>query len=288
MPTPNRHEPERHESAQHEPAAARAVRTPSATRIGAIALCAILLAGCAGLADSLPFQLPFGVPTPTFTPTPTNTPTPTPEPLAEGETPTPTPIPTPQVTIPQGFNPLTDERLGYSLAIPSGWTELDLRGGQIANLANMAGQGEALAQLQDFLATEEGQAIGMVALELNMMGLMQGQVPPLLNVSVLPLPAGADSKTLMGLIDANMGMLEQFGDVEVESVNPDVVNNLPAVRATARADLSAAGFPATLFVKSVGLVANEQLYLLTLAARDEVASEVEPLFDQIIGTFRPE
>jgi hypothetical protein len=260
--------------------------------VGLLTLMILALAGCGGM--NLPFALPFGQPTATFTPTPTNTPTPTPETTATlrpGETPAAapaTPIATPQVTIPEGWNPVRDERLGYSFAIPGGWSELDLRGGQIANMANMVGQGETLRQLQNFLATEEGQNIGIVALELDMMGLMRGRIPPLLNVSVIPLPPGADSAYLMSLVDANMGMLDQFGDVQVESVNTDVVNNLQAIRATARADLSQAGLPTTLFVKAVGLVANDQLYLMTLAVRDEIATEKDPQFDQIIGTFRPE
>lgn len=256
----------------------------------AVVLCfclAFVLTACGG--NRLPFQLPFGPPTATFTPTPTSTPTPLPTatPLP-GQAPAATPIPTPQVTIPDGWSTVVDSRLGYSFALPSGWSQLDLRGNQVANIANMMGQGAALEELQAFLASEEGQSIGIVAVELNMMGLMQGKIPSLLNVSVLPLPPGADTQYLMALVNENMGMLDQVGTVQVESVSPDVVNNLQAIRASARADLSQAGIASTLFVKAVGLVANDQLYVMTLAARDEIAADKEPQFDQIIGTFRPE
>ncbi|MEZ4663627.1 MAG: hypothetical protein R2911_39335 [Caldilineaceae bacterium] len=250
----------------------------------------IVAAGC-----NAPFEMPFlQPPTPTFTPTPTNTPTPTPAPTdtpRPGETQagaTATPIPTPQVVIPAGWVAVRDERLGYSLAIPPSWTELDLRGSQIATMAGMIGQGESLRQLQDFLATEQGQVIGAMAIELDMMSLMQGNLPPLLNVTVIPLPEGADAAYLKGVVDSNLTLLGQFGDVEILSVEPDVVNNLSAIRATANADLSSVGISATLFVKAVGLVANNQLYILTTATRTETAAEKEPLFDQIIGSFRPE
>lgn len=262
----------------------------SLSRILPLLILTVMTAGCA-----MPFDMPFApAPTPTFTPTPTNTPTPTPAPTntpQPGETAeaaTATPIPTPQVTIPNGWVAINDERLGYSLAVPASWSELDLRGGQVTTMATMIGQGESLQQLQNFLATDEGQAIGALALELDMMSLMQGNVPPLLNVSVVPLPEGADAAYLKSVIDSNLSMLGQFGDVEILSVEPDVVNNLSAIRATANADLNSVGFPATLFVKAVGLVANNRLYLLTTAARTEVAAEKEPLFDQIIGSFRPE
>ncbi|MCB0141183.1 MAG: hypothetical protein KDE50_14860 [Caldilineaceae bacterium] len=261
-----------------------------AQRILLLLLMVTLTASC-----SAPFEMPFlQQSTPTFTPTPTNTPTPTPAPTETprpGETPAAaiaTPIPTPQVTIPAGWVAVRDERLGYSLAIPPSWTEVDLRGNQMATMAGMIGQGESLRKLQNFLATDQGQAIGALALELDMMSLMQGNLPPLLNVSVIPLPDGADADYLKNVVDSNLALLRQFGDVEILAVEPDVVNNLPAIRATANADLSSVGFPTTLFVKAVGLVANNQLYILTTATRAETAAEKEPLFDQIIGSFRPE
>lgn len=252
-------------------------------------LAALMLSGCG---VRLPFQLPFGPPTATFTPTPTSTPTPlptaTPQPGQSSQPAGATPVPTPQVTIPNGWTPVADARLGYSFAIPGGWSQLDLRGNQVANIANIMGQGEALQELQTFLSSEQGQSVGIVAVEMNMMSLMQGKIPPLLNVSVLPLPPGADTQYLMALVNENMGMLDQVGNVQLESVTPDVVNNLQAIRATARADLSQAGIDSTLFVNAVGLVANDRLYLMTLAARDEIASDKQPQLNQIIGTFRPE
>lgn len=261
-------------------------------RLSVFAIALLVLAGCS--LGGMTLEWPFGVPTATFTPTSTSTPTNTPEPTPTprpGETPlppTPTPIPTPQVTIPGGWAVTTDADRGYSLALPPGWTELDLRGQQIANMANMVGQGQALADLQAFLATEEGQAIGKVAIQPDMFAMMQGRVPPALNVSVVPLPEGADSAYLMGLVEANMGMIGQFGDVNVDSVTAETVNNLPGIRAVATANLAQVGLADTLFIKAVGLVANNKLYLLTLLSREDQRGSLEPTFDQVIGSFRPE
>ena len=99
--------------------------------LSTVIVVALVMAGCAGMPfdlSQIPFVSSFLQPTPTFTPTPVPTPTPTPEPTPTpkpGETPippTPTPIPTPQVTIPNGFSPVVDDNLGYSFAVPSGWT----------------------------------------------------------------------------------------------------------------------------------------------------------------------
>ncbi|MEZ4865235.1 MAG: hypothetical protein R3C14_28215 [Caldilineaceae bacterium] len=201
---------------------------------------------------------------------------------------TPTAIPTPQVTIPSGWTAIKDTRLGYSLAVPTGWSELDLRGSQIATMAGMMGQGKALQQLQTFLATKEGQAVGKVALQLDMFSLMQGKIPPLLNVSVIPLPQGSDAAYVENTIKSNLGLLDSYAKLTNVVIKSDVVNNLPAVRASATADLSAVGVADKLAVTAVGLIANDHLYLLTMVARSDIAATMTPTFAQISGTFRPE
>jgi hypothetical protein len=269
---------------------------PKATLASTVLVLALVLAGCAGLPidlSQLPFDLPFLQPTPTFTPTPVPSPTPTSEPTATprpGETPvpaTPTAVPTPQVTIPNGFTPVVDEGLGYSFAVPGGWSELDLRSAQFQNLANTFGMGEQLQPLNDFLASPEGEMLGYIYVT-DLMSAMFGGLPTLLNVSVIDAP-GYTPETLMGLLEANIeAQSSMLGDVEIESLEPTTINNLPAVRGAATADLSSVGMNASVFAKVTALLANDKVYILTQATTADQRAAKEPVFDQIIGTFRPE
>ena len=267
-----------------------------ALMVGVLLVAAVVFSGCAALpfdVSALPFELPFLAPTATFTPTPVPTATPTPEPTATpkpGETPippTPTPVPTPQVTIPDGFTPVADTDLGYSLAVPRGWTPLDLRSTQFQNLANTFGMGAQLAPLNDFLASPEGESLGVIYVT-DLMGAMFGGLPTGLNVFVVDVP-GATPEWLLELITANLeansGML---GDVQIEDINTAVINNIPGVKGSAIADLSSQGMNAKVFAKVVGLIANDKIYILTLVTQDGNRADKEPVFDQIIGTFRPE
>gem|GEM_PF-1242888 len=268
--------------------------------VSTMVVLALSLAGCGAILPALEGIPIVGdllgdlvAPTPTFTPTPEPTATPTPEPTPTtkpGETPvppTPTPIPTPEVTIPDGFKVQTDEERGYSLAFPRGWTNLDLRSSQFQNMAGTFGMGDMIGQLNDFLDSEQGQAVGIVGIT-DLTAVMFGGLPTLLNVSVIDAP-GATQEWAMELIeanlDANAGML---GDVEIRDLSPATVNNLPAIRGSAVADLSQVGMNAELFAKVVGLLANDKIYVLTLATPSDKMAEKEPVFDQIIGSFRPE
>jgi len=263
--------------------------------VSVMMVAALFLGGCAGLPDlgDLPFIGQFlgepepPTPTPQPTPTPTPEPTPTPKP---GETPipaTPTPVPTPQVTIPQGFSAVMDETRGYSLAVPRGWTPLDLRSSQFQNMANTFGMGGQLGPLNDFLASPGGEALGVIYIT-DITAALFGGLPTALNVFVLDAPGYTPATAvglIQGLIEANQAML---GDANIENVSECTVNNLPAVCATATANLANFGFNAELFAKVTGLIANDKVYILTLASPGDKRATREPEFDQIIGTFRPE
>ena len=100
---------------------------------------------------------------------------------------------------------------------------------------------------------------------------------------------GATPEWLLGLIEANMeASADMLGDVEVHDLNTAVINNIPGVRGSATADLSSVGMNAKAFAKVVGLVANDKVYVLTLVTQDTNQAAKEPVFDQIIGSFRPE
>jgi hypothetical protein len=269
---------------------------PKTVLASTVLVLALTLAGCAGMPidlSQLPFDLPFLAPTPTFTPTVVPTPTNTPEPTATprpGETPipaTPTAVPTPQVTIPDGFAPVVDEQRGYSLAVPGGWSELDLRSTQFQNLANTFGMGAQLGPLNDFLASPEGEALGVIYVT-DLMSAMFGGLPTALNVSVIDSPGVTQESLttwLEGMIDANASML---GDATIESLEPATVNNMPAVRGAATANLASVGMNSSVFAKVVAMIANDKIYVLTLVTQDTQRAAKEPVFDQIIGTFRPE
>ena len=269
---------------------------PKTMLASTVLVMALVLAGCAGMPidlSQLPFDLPFLAPTPTFTPTVVPSPTPTSEPTATprpGETPEPaepTPVPTPQVTIPDGFTPVVDEERGYSLAVPNGWSELDLRSAQFQNLANTFGMGAQLEPLNAFLNSTEGESLGVVYVT-DLMSAMFGGLPTALNVSVIDAP-GVTQESLVewlnGLLEANASML---GDVNIETLEPATINNMPGVRAAGTANLSSVGMNATVFAKAVGIIANDKIYILTLVTQESQRGAKEPVFDQIIGTFRPE
>lgn len=259
-----------------------------------LVVAALVLSGCSGggMGD-LPFVGQFFAepepPTPTPAPTPTNTPEPTNTPLP-GETPIPataTPVPTPQVTIPDGFTPVVDDALAYSLAVPRGWTALDLRGTQFQNMANTFGMAGQLGPLNDFLESDMGSQLGVIYIT-DITKALFGGLPTALNVFVLPAPGMTSADTVAyvnGLLEANSSML---GDVTVENMSECTVNNLPAVCGTATANLANVGFNAELFVKVTALIANDNLYIMTLATTLDDRGGKEPVFDQIIGTFRPE
>ena len=256
---------------------------------------ALMLGGCSGMPDlsGLPFIGtlfgPAEAPTPTPAPTPTNTPEPTATPKP-GETPIPataTPVPTPQVSIPDGFSPVVDDTLAYSLAVPRGWSALDLRGAQFQNMAGTFGMGAQMGPLNDFLASDAGKSLGVVYIT-DIMAALSGGLPTLLNVSVIDSPGLTPSTAvtwLQGVIDANASAL---GGATIENLSECTVNGMPAVCGTATANLASFGINSELFAKVTGIIANDKIYVLTLATTTNNRASKEPVFDQIIGTFRPE
>ncbi len=263
--------------------------------VGLMLVFALLLSGCAGMPEisDIPFVgnffAPEATPTPTPRPTPTNTPEPTATPLP-GETPipaTPTPVPTPQVTIPDGFTAVPDEARGYSFAVPRGWTELDLRGPQFQQMANTFGLGSSLGPLNEFLESEQGDQLGKIYIT-DISAALFGGLPTALVVYVLPAPGYTPAtavELIQGMLEANTGML---GDVNIEDISECTVNNLPAVCGTAGANLANFGLNAQAFAKVRGLVANDNIYIMALVTAADGRAAKEPVFDQIIGTFRPE
>lgn len=249
-----------------------------------VLLCLLVTAACGGMIPALPG---FTEPTPTFTPTPAPTATPAPIATPVGAQAAAVARPTPQVTIPSGFTPANDTRLHYSFAIPKGWTALDLQGAQFRSIAGMVGMGEQVDQVNEFLASPEGQMIGVIYVT-DLMSAMFGGFPTILNVTVVDAPgytAESARDLVQTVIETNMGAL---GEVDITAIEATTINNLPAVRGAATANLAAVGMDTTAFAKVVGLLANEKIYVMTLVAQADQQAAKEPVFDQIIGSFRPE
>ena len=249
-------------------------------------LIALLLAGCGGGSAPAPTATPTTAPTATPLPTTAPTPPSTPDTGDAGDA-AATAIPTPYVTIPNGFRAQVDDVRGYSLATPRGWTMIDLRGQQVRNLAGTLGVDEQMEPLYEFLDSEAGQAVGLVAAT-DLAGAIFGGLPTVLNVSVIDAP-GYTPQSAVALIEAtlaeNAGLLD---GVEIESIQPTTVNNLPAVTGGATLDLTDFGYDTQLYAHLVGLIANDQIYLLTLTTNVDNRAEQQAEFEEIVGTFRPE
>lgn len=242
-----------------------------------------LLTACGGMLGSIPG---FAEPTPTATPTPLPTATPTPASVRAADAGR-TASATPQVTIPAGFTVINDERLTYSFAIPSGWTVLDLQGTQVRTVAGLLGMGEQIEQLNQFLASPAGQGIGFIYVT-DLMSAMFGGLPTLLNVSVIDAP-GLTAEAALTLVQQTIeSNLAALGKVNIDALEAATINNLPAVRGRATANLAAVGIDNSVFGKVVALLANDKIYIMTLVTPTDQQATKEPIFDQIIGSFRPE
>lgn len=220
---------------------------------------------------------------PTATATATRQP-PTATPRAR-PTATPTSQPTPIVVIPSGFTVQTDNVRGYSLALPRGYTLLDLRSAQFRNLANAVGMGDRIATLSEFLDSPTGQIVGILAAS-DLTGMIFGGLPTIAQVMVVN-AVGANQETAQvsveGLLSGQGGFLSNPVIGKMESVT---INNLPGVRATVTGNLAGGNRP--MAGKVVGLLANDKFYVLIQLAEASKWTAKEPIFDQIIGTFRPE
>jgi hypothetical protein len=243
----------------------------------------LLLTACGGMLGSIPG---FAEPTPTATPTPLPTATPTPVSVRAADAGRAASA-TPQVTIPDGFTVVNDERLHYSFAIPSGWTALDLQGTQVRTVAGLLGMGEQIEQLNQFLASPAGQGIGFIYVT-DLMSAMFGGLPTLLNVSVIDAPGLTAEATLTLVQQTIESNLAALGEVKIDALQTATVNNLPAVRGRATANLAAVGIDNSIFGKVVALIANDKIYIMTLVTPANQQATKEPIFDKIIGAFRPE
>lgn len=240
---------------------------------------------------------PTPEPTPTTQPTPTLTPTATPEPTATPmPTATPTPIvvesavevvaqPEPEVTIPQGWSVLSDERLGYTFAVPASWLVFDLHSDNIDSVAGLLGGAGAMDQIEGFLNSPAGEGVGLVAVEPDVTQLFAtNPFPMVANVSVAFLPSDFDQNMAVDLVTRS---IEGLGDADLLTLEQGLVNNLPGIQATGRVNLAEQGMDVQLHVGVTTIFREDRAYILTLAAKEGNQDAKAGLFSQIPGTLAP-
>jgi hypothetical protein len=120
------------------------------------------------------------------------------------------------------------------------------------------------------------------------MSAMFGGLPTGLAVYVVDAPGATPAWLLeqaQRYVDANQAVL---GEVEILDLKTTVVNGRAGIRGSAIADLAPIGMQVQLYIEAVALIEGDKLYVLTLATQDTQRESQAPVFDQIIGTFRPE
>lgn len=196
-----------------------------------------------------------------------------------------TPRPTPIVVIPSGFTKQTDSGRGYSLALPRGYTLLDLRSAQFRNLANTVGMGGQMASLNEFLDSPAGQSVGILAAS-DLAGMIFGGLPTIAQVMVVDAKGASQDTAQVSINSLLTGQGGFLSNPVIETMENVTINNLPGVRATVTGSM--AGSNRAMAGKVVGVLANDKFFVLMQLTEATKLTAKEPIFDQIIGTFRPE
>ena len=100
------------------------------------------------------------------------------------EQPTVTAGPTPVVTIPRGWSTIVNERLGYSLAVPRGWSIFDLQSGQLSQVMRFIDP-TAAQEIDEILDAPGAEYAGHVAIELAIFS--RPPISSILYVGIAPL-----------------------------------------------------------------------------------------------------
>jgi hypothetical protein len=252
----------------------RFVPAQSSLRVVLIVLVfAVALAGCNRRQQAQPTATPEPPP-PTDTPVP---PTDTPVP--------PTPAPEPKVTIPNGWSPVVNDRLGYSFAVPRGWSVFDLQSGQLSQIMRFVSPAAA-QQVDEALTGPGSEYAGHLGVELAIFS--NPPIAAMAGVGIFPdLDDDISSESLVEWLTKQLESLPLPVPVEVQSLEAGTTNNLPSIQGVASADLASMGlFNAHIVITA--LRANDSAYILIVAVPDSQAKNRQQEINQIVGTFRPE
>ena len=162
---------------------------------------------------------------------------------------------------------------------------LDLRSAQFRNLANLVGMGDRMATLNEFLDSPAGQSVGILAAS-DVAGVIFGGLPTIAQVMVVD-AKGANQDTAQVSINSLLtGQGGFLSNPVIEKIENVTINNLPGVRAAVTGTM--AGSSRAMAGTVIGLLANDKFYVLMQLTENTKRAVKEPIFDQIIGTFRPE
>ncbi len=260
-----------------------------------VLVAALALAGCNRRQQAEPTATPVPptdtpVP-PTDTPVPpTDTPTPvpptdTPEPEPTDTPPTATPAPEPKVSIPSGWATVENDRLGYSFAVPRGWSVFDLQSGQLSQIMRFVSP-EAAKQVDDALTGPGGEYAGHLGVQLAIFS--NPPIAALAGVGIFPdLDDDISSESLVEWLSEQLAILPLPVPVEIQSLEAGTTNNLPSISGVATAGLADQGlFDAHVVITA--LRANDTAYILVVAVPENQAQNRANEIKAIVGTFRPE
>lgn len=224
-----------------------------------------------------PTDTPTPVP-PTDTPEPEPTDTPVPEPTA-------TPAPEPKVSIPNGWSKVENDRLGYSFAVPRGWSVFDLQSGQLSQIMRFVSPAAA-QQVDEALTGPGGEYAGHLGVQLAIFS--NPPIAALAGVGIFPdLDDDISSESLVEWLEKQLESLPLPVPVNVQSLEAGTTNNLPSISGVATADLASQGlFKAHVVITA--LRANDTAYILVVAVPENQASNRKAEIDLLVGTFRPE
>ena len=230
-----------------------------------------------------PTDTPTPVP-PTDTPEPEPTDTPEPEPT-DTPAPTATPAPEPRVSIPSGWSKVENDRLGYSFAVPRGWSVFDLQSGQLSQIMRFVSP-EAAQQVDEALTGPGGEYAGHLGVQLAIFS--RPPIAALAGVGIFPnLDDDISSERLVDWLGEQLGSLPLPVPVEIQSLEAGTTNNLPSIQGVASADLASQGlFDAHVVITA--LRANDTAYILIVAVPENQVSNRQAEINAIVGTFRPE
>lgn len=230
-----------------------------------------------------PTETPTPVP-PTDTPEPEPTDTPEPEPT-DTPAPTATPAPEPKVSIPSGWAAVKNDRLGYSFAVPRGWSVFDLQSGQLSQIMRFVSP-EAAKQVDDALTGPGGENAGHLAVQLAIFS--RPPIAAMAGVGIFPnLDDDISSERLVEWLETQLESLPLPVPVEVKSLEAGTTNNLPSISGVAVADLASQGlFKAHIVITA--LRANDTAYILVVAVPENQVQNRANEIKAIVGTFRPE
>ena len=126
------------------------------------------------------------------------------------EEPTVTAAPTPVVTIPRGWSPIVNRRLGYSFAVPRGWSNFDMQTGQLGQIIRFIDP-SAAQQVDELLASPGAENAGHLAIELKIFS--RPPIASLAGVGIVPLDDDIPTANVMQWLSR---AIESFDTISVE------------------------------------------------------------------------